>query len=44
MNQTARSVLRRRCIINQLMMRDESFRCRLNRICNLFPTTVRYYE
>ena len=44
MNQQARTALRRRCIINQLMMRPESFRERLNRVTNLFPVHVKTWR
>lgn len=38
MSPEARRALRRRCKINQLMLAERSFRERLNRVINLFPT------
>ncbi len=43
MSDEARRALRRRCSINRLMLREESFKARLSRVINLFPVTVRFY-
>lgn len=44
MTNCARSALRRRCIINQIMLRPEPFASRLARAATLFPTHVKVWE
>ena len=44
MNQFAVAAVRRRISVAALMSRNEPYRCRLNRLLNLFPLSIRTYQ